>query len=312
MTEISEGAVQNLKRRFPNINETEIRLALRKTKGHAGRAIIYLTSKLNNGKSNSAPFASTPKTRAKLLDPYRVAGQQEETKISFGDELPTTLTNAGINAVPEETTSMEQVSLPFQSAGKTRPLKSFLHMESSASPASDVATSPPNQEVRAKKAASRRKSIQRLEAAKKVTETGLFHATVSKVAATRRMMQNITPPPVPEQEEASNMGAEAEIGGVLQKGTVVTMCKSSIESDWSNFPAGSNRLVFQKNDKFTVFKVRGPYFVGREQVNHRAQTMDGGLAQFWAPIEAVNNGYKFLDHAVRAEAGRNLLDSYIC
>ena len=73
--------------------------------------------------------------------------------------------------------------------------------------------------------------------------------------------------------------------------------------------------MFSKNDKFTVFKVRGPYFVGREQVNHRAQTMDGAWHNFGHRLRQC--GYKFLDHAVRAEAGRNLLDytfvnSFVC
>ena len=89
------------------------------------------------------------------------------------------------------------------------------------------------------------------------------------------------------------------------------MCLSSIESDWQKCPAGSNRLVFQKGDVFRVYKVTGPFFVGREQQNLRSGSMGGSLTQFWAPIASVEGGAKFLEAQAVAEAGRSVLKQCI-
>lgn len=336
---VSDAAVQNLNRRYPDCTEDVIRDALRKTKGHAGKAVIYLASKTaskTDGQGTftnrvSAPFASTPKTRKQLLDPFgSPSPRKPQQRAAEGGGLFNLLTkrppseathefandgNEEEKELPPEPTDADEEkkeaspvvltkkppssSAPhFQSAGKTRPLQSFLPV-SPAGKSKVVSSSPSNDN----KKAMRRKSAARLEAARKVTESGtLFKAKVGKVASKTTAVRTLTPP------RSSGGGAPV---GVLQRGTKVTMKLSSIESDWANCPAGSNRLVFQKGDEFTVKKVTGRFFVGREQENFRANTMGGGMTQFWAPLASVENGEGYLKAAAIAEAGRSVLQKSI-
>ena len=144
----------------------------------------------------------------------------------------------------------EPIDLPqsahFQSAEKTRPLSSFLETKKAASPRVSTQS----------QQASRRKSMERIAAAHRVTETG----SLFKVAAKRTV---------------------------------------------------SAAKFAQKGDVFRVYKVTGPFFVGREQQNLRSGSMGGSLTQFWAPIASVEGSAKFLEAQAVAEAGRSVLKQCI-
>ena len=75
---ISDAAVRNLKRRYPMVDDSLIREALRKTKGHAGRAVVYV--RCAYARDRTASKSNHPAT-TNALSEQMVDHSEEQQKV---------------------------------------------------------------------------------------------------------------------------------------------------------------------------------------------------------------------------------------